>query len=79
MPSRRSTHPTGHRARPARRWVAECSARCFRAVLFGRVGCRETIALTENLVKVVDVMRQRLEHRGEPRARAHLDDARFPT
>ena len=27
-------------------------------------GCRETVALTENLVKVVDVMRQRLENRG---------------
>jgi hypothetical protein len=37
----------------------------FRVTWCGCAGCRETIALTENLVKVVDVMRQRLEHRGE--------------
>ena len=29
-----------------------------------RAGCKETIALTENLVKVVDVMQQRLQYRG---------------
>lgn len=48
------------------------AVRC--GVWCGRVGCRETIALTENLVKVVDVMRQRLDNRGKPAS----VDARLP-
>ena len=29
-------------------------------------GCKETLAITEDLVKVVDVMKQRLDFRGAP-------------